>query len=70
MSVLLTVPLGPYPPTSGSDDKSPYAARVLASSVLRLVAEQYGSKYPGLLPRKLNRDRERATTYVQGSRLR
>jgi hypothetical protein len=53
MSVLLTVPLGPTPPPpSGSDEKSPYQVRVLAAAVLRLVAEQYGSKYPGLLPRE------------------
>lgn len=52
MSVLLTVPLGPWPPApSGSDDKTPYALRGLASNVLRLISEQYASKYPGLLPR-------------------
>lgn len=52
MSVLLTVPLGPHPPSSGAEEKSPYATRVLAASVLRLVAQQYGDKYTALRPRK------------------
>ena len=52
MSVLLTVPLGPHPPVPGGpDDKSPYALRVLASSVLKWITEQYAPQYPGLLPR-------------------
>ena len=53
MSVLLSVPLGPHPPQSGSEDKTPYQLRAVAANVLKSIMEQYGPKYPGLLPREL-----------------
>ncbi|ORY35025.1 hypothetical protein BCR39DRAFT_516221 [Naematelia encephala] len=50
MSVILTVPLGPHPP-SGEKGLTPFELRSKASQVLGKVAKQYGSTYPGLLPR-------------------
>jgi hypothetical protein len=52
MSVLLTVPLGPWPqPSSFGNQPTPYDIRVRASGVLKKIVELYGIKYPGLIPR-------------------
>jgi transcription initiation factor TFIID subunit 6 len=54
MSILLTFPLGPHPPPSSvtKGELTSYGLRVRAAHLLRKVAEVYGPKYPGLLPRK------------------
>lgn len=55
MSVLLTVPLGPHPPSSSLSNAPqpiPYDLRVRASEVLGKIAAVYGPKYSGLLPRQ------------------
>ncbi|WWC93104.1 uncharacterized protein L201_008070 [Kwoniella dendrophila CBS 6074] len=52
MSIILTVPLGPHPPSSSSSNQpSPYDLRLHASQVLGKIAEKYGKSYPGLIPR-------------------
>ncbi|WWC73412.1 uncharacterized protein I206_107379 [Kwoniella pini CBS 10737] len=51
MSIILTVPLGPHPPSSSSNQPSPYDLRLHASQVLGKIAEKYGKSYPGLIPR-------------------
>ena len=53
MSILITVPLGPHPPSGPSQGQpTPYELRVRAGEVLKRIAELYGPRYPGLLPRK------------------
>ncbi|CAD6567611.1 MAG: hypothetical protein TREMPRED_003748 [Tremellales sp. Tagirdzhanova-0007] len=53
MSVLLTVPLGPHPPSSSNSgsQQSSYGLRIRASEVLGKIGAVYGPSYPGLLPR-------------------
>ncbi|KAK6909003.1 hypothetical protein I203_103013 [Kwoniella mangroviensis CBS 8507] len=51
MSIILTVPLGPHPSSSSSNQPSPYDLRLQASQVLGKVADKYGKSYPGLIPR-------------------
>ncbi|WVW86592.1 hypothetical protein I302_108642 [Kwoniella bestiolae CBS 10118] len=54
MSIILTVPLGPHPSSSSSNQPSPYDLRLHASQVLGKVAEKYGRSYPGLVPRLIS----------------
>ncbi|WWD20037.1 hypothetical protein CI109_104510 [Kwoniella shandongensis] len=52
LSIILTVPLGPHPPSSSSSSQpSPYDIRQRAAEVLGKIAENYGRSYPGLIPR-------------------
>ena len=53
MSVLLTVPLGPHPagPTY-TGQPSAFDLRVNAASILNKIANVYGPRYPGLIPRE------------------
>lgn len=50
MSILLTVPLGPHPPTS--TPPSAFDLRVRAADVLSKLVSIYGKSYAGLVPRK------------------
>lgn len=49
LSILLTVPLGPHPPTSASP--SPFELRTRAADVLAKLVSLYAKNYPGLVPR-------------------
>ncbi|WVQ79482.1 hypothetical protein IAT38_001581 [Cryptococcus sp. DSM 104549] len=52
LSIILTVPLGPHPPTSSSGSQpSPFDIRQRAAEVLGKIADTYGKSYPGLVPR-------------------
>ncbi|WVQ96401.1 hypothetical protein IAU59_003506 [Kwoniella sp. CBS 9459] len=51
LSIILTVPLGPHPPSSSSSQPSSYDLRLHASQILGRIAEKYGKTYAGLLPR-------------------
>ncbi|EIW72312.1 hypothetical protein TREMEDRAFT_70674 [Tremella mesenterica DSM 1558] len=54
MSILLTVPLGPHPPTSSQQITAAYETRLRASDVLRKIVDDYSSSYPNLTPRLLS----------------
>ncbi|KAL7424833.1 histone H4-like TAF Taf6, SAGA complex subunit [Cryptotrichosporon argae] len=55
LSILLTIPLGPFPPVpSSAGEPSSFDTRLRASSVLKKLVDSYGPAYPGLVPRLLS----------------
>lgn len=54
LSIILTVPLGPHPPSSTSGQPSPFDLRNRAADVLAKLVVLYGKGYPGLVPRLLS----------------
>lgn len=60
LSILLTVPLGPHPPTSTSP--SPFELRTRAADVLAKLVQLYAKGYPGLVPRLLSTFRKALTS--------
>jgi hypothetical protein len=50
--MILTVPLGPHPPSSSAPKPDAFDIRARAAEVLGKIAQVYGPKYPGLLPRE------------------
>lgn len=57
LSILLTVPLGPHPPSSSSSSSSqnqpsPFDIRSRAAEMLGKIARVYGKSYAGLIPRE------------------
>ncbi|KAK4685103.1 transcription initiation factor TFIID subunit 6, partial [Tremellales sp. Uapishka_1] len=54
LSIIVTVPLGPWPPSSSSssaNQPSQYDLRIRAADVLKKLVVSYGGSYPGLIPR-------------------
>lgn len=51
LSVILTVPLGPHPPSSSTPKPDAFDIRSRAADVLGKITSLYGPKYPSLSPR-------------------
>jgi transcription initiation factor TFIID subunit 6 len=52
LSTILTVPLGPFPPSSSTPKPDAFDIRARAADVLGQIAQVYGPRYPGLVPRE------------------